>query len=508
MAASRSLIALATLVSFALSGSAALADVTADQVWQDWKAYLNTFGYEVTGDEQQSGNTLAVSNIAMTVTVPDTSGFATLRMNRMELIENADGTVSVVLPATTPMALITEVEPGKTATATMEIAQSGLVMTVWGTPDAMQYVYDAKEISLGLNALDVDGEAVDIGAASIALANVKGSSQSNDAGGIRDVRQKMTAGPVTYELDFTDPTEGGHLAMTGAIAAAAFDGDFSLPPMIDNSDMVASLEAGFRFDSGMTYEDASVAYRIEGDGDTLEGTSTSAGGGLRSVFGPDGLEYEAEGRDISIAVTGNELPFPVTFGMARSGFRMQMPVAQGEETQDFAIAMEFGDFTLSDMIWSLFDPAGQLPRDPATIAFDLTGKGRLFVDLMDPEQMEDLGTSGDTPGELESLSLNSLTVAAVGATLTGDGAFTFDNSDLTSFDGVPAPEGAVDLKLVGGNGLLDRLIAMGFVPQDQAMVARMMVGMFAIVGEGEDTLNSKIEVNDQGHVLANGQRLR
>ncbi|SLN75362.1 hypothetical protein ROG8370_03773 [Roseovarius gaetbuli] len=508
MATLRSLFASATLVSFALSGTAALADVTADQVWQDWKAYLTTFGYEVTGDEQQSGNTLAISNIAMTVIVPDTPGFASLRMNRMDLVENGDGTVSVVLPATTPMALVTEVEPGKTATATMEIAQSGLVMTVSGTPEAMQYVYDAEEISLGLSTLDVDGEAVDIGAASVALANVKGSSQSVDAGGIRDVRQKMTAGPVTYELDFTDPTEGGHLAMTGAIAAAAFDGDVSLPPMIDNTDMVASLEAGFRFDSGMTYENASVAYRIEGDGETIEGTSTSAGGGLRSVFGPDGLEYEAEGRDINIAMTGSDLPFPVTFGMARSGFDMKVPVAQGEEVQDFALAVEFGDFTLSDMIWSLFDPAGQLPRDPATIAFDLTGKGRLFVDLMDPEQMEDLGTSGDTPGELESLSLNSLTVAAAGATLTGDGAFTFDNSDLTSFDGVPAPEGAVDLKLVGGNGLLDRLIAMGFVPQDQAMVARMMVGMFAVVGEGEDTLNSKIEVNDQGHVLANGQRLR
>ncbi len=508
MAVIRPLIASAALVSLALSGTAALADVTSEQVWQDWKAYLNTFGYEVTGDERQSGNTLAISNIAMTVTVPDTPGFATMRMSRMELIENGDGTVSIILPATTPIALVTEVEPGKTTAATMDLTQSALNMTVSGTPDAMQYVYDAAEVSLILNALDVDGEAVDIGAARIAFANLKGSSESTNAGETRDIRQEITAGPVTYDLDFTDPTEGGHLALTGALASVTFDGDISLPPEIDNTDMAASLDAGFRFDSGMAYQDASAAYRIEGDGETLEGTSASASGGLRSVFGPDGLAYEAEGRDIDIALTGSDLPFPVTFGMARSGFRMKMPVVQGEEVQDFAFAMEFGDFTLSDMIWSLFDPAGQLPRDPATIAFDLTGKGRLFVDLLDPEQMENLGTSGDTPGELETLNLNSLTVTAAGATLTGDGAFTFDNSDLTSFDGVPAPEGAVDLKLVGGNGLLDRLIAMGFVPQEQATVARMMVGMFAVIGEGEDTLNSRIEVNDQGHVLANGQRLR
>ncbi|MEO1365292.1 MAG: DUF2125 domain-containing protein, partial [Pseudomonadota bacterium] len=97
---------------------------------------------------------------------------------------------------------------------------------------------------------------------------------------------------------------------------------------------------------------------------------------------------------------------------------------------------------------------------------------------------------------------------ALGAKLTGAGDFTFDNSDLVTFDGLPRPKGAVDLSLVGGNGLLDKLVAMGLVPEDQAMGARMMMGLFAVPGEAEDTLTSKIEVNDEGHVLANGQRLR
>ncbi|WP_417733761.1 DUF2125 domain-containing protein [Roseovarius sp.] len=508
MAVIRPLVVSATLVSAAFSGTAALADVTADQVWQDWKAYLGTFGYEVAGDEQKAGDTLAISNIAMSVTAPDMPSLVTLRMSRMELIENADGTVSVILPATTPIAMVSDVEPGKTTTATMELAQRALKMTVSGTPEAMQYAYDADEVSLELTGLDIDGDAVEIGEARIAFANMRGTSESIRNADLRDIRQQMAAGPVTYGLDFTDPDAGGHLSLTGSLASAGFDGTVSLPSGIDNTDMVASLDAGFRFDSAMTYENASVAYALEDSGDTIEGTSASAGGSLRSVFGPEGLGYQAKGRDLDITVTSSDLPFPVTFGMARSGFDMKMPVAQGEEAQDFALAVELGDFTLSEVIWSLFDPAGQLPRDPATLAFDLTGKGRLFVDLLDPGQMENLADSGDAPGELQSLDLNSMTLRAAGATLTGDGGFVFDNSDLTSFDGIPAPEGAIDLKLIGGNGLLDTLIAMGFVPKDQAMVARMMVGMFAVVGEGEDTLNSRIEVNEQGHVLANGQRLR
>ena len=51
-------------------------------------------------------------------------------------------------------------------------------------------------------------------------------------------------------------------------------------------------------------------------------------------------------------------------------------------------------------------------------------------------------------------------------------------------------------------------IQMGMLPQEQALGARMMMGVFATPGDGDDTLVSKIEVNDQGHVLANGQRLQ
>lgn len=72
---------------------------------------------------------------------------------------------------------------------------------------------------------------------------------------------------------------------------------------------------------------------------------------------------------------------------------------------------------------------------------------------------------------------------------------------------MPAPEGEANLKLVGANALIDKLIGMGLVSEDDAMGARMMMGMFTVPA-GDDTVTSKIEVNDEGHVLANGQRLK
>ena len=38
-------------------------------------------------------------------------------------------------------------------------------------------------------------------------------------------------------------------------------------------------------------------------------------------------------------------------------------------------------------------------------------------------------------------------------------------------------------------------------------LGRMMMGMFAR-SVGDDELSSKIEINDQGHVIANGQRIQ
>jgi hypothetical protein len=154
----------------------------------------------------------------------------------------------------------------------------------------------------------------------------------------------------------------------------------------------------------------------------------------------------------------------------------------------------------------MLDPQSILPRTPATVNLVADGKANFLIDIMDPDNEENMNV--EVPGQLHALNLKEFQVKLGGADLTADGAFTFNNDDLETFDGMPAPTGAINLKLVGGNGLLDNLIKMGYVPEDQAMGTRMMMGLFAVAGDGEDTLTSKIEVNGDGSILANGQRLK
>ena len=268
------------------------------------------------------------------------------------------------------------------------------------------------------------------------------------------------------------------------------------------------LDAGFDFDG--TFGATGGGYDMTFNGPDGGGTinSASQGGSLRVAMGPDGLDYDIAQLGMNLNVLLTELPLPISVSAAEITTKILMPLQKSEDEQDFGMAIGLTDLTMSDALWGLFDAAGQLPRDPATLVVDLSGKAKVLFDFLDPAQAAVLDQSDAAPGELNALTLNALELDAVGAKLTGAGDFTFDNSDFVTFDGLPRPKGAVDLTLVGGNGLLDKLVAMGLLPEDQAMGARMMMGLFAVPGEGEDTLNSKIEVNDEGHVLANGQRLR
>ena len=78
---------------------------------------------------------------------------------------------------------------------------------------------------------------------------------------------------------------------------------------------------------------------------------------------------------------------------------------------------------------------------------------------------------------------------------------------MTTFGGVPAPTGTLELALMGGNALLDKLVGMGILSEDDAMGARMGVAMLANSDPAADKLTTVLEFKDK-HFFANGQQLQ
>ena len=234
---------------------------------------------------------------------------------------------------------------------------------------------------------------------------------------------------------------------------------------------------------------------------------TSASSGLDMAITGGAISYSGGAEDIAINVTGDQIPFPIDVTLAEYDYGIEMPVAATEEATDLGLRVNLSELSLSDPIWNIFDPGEVLPRDPLSVLLDLSGRARLDVSFADPEAMTEMGPD-EAPGELESLSLDALRIAGAGAEITGEGAFTFDNENPSpQFGGMPQPEGQISFVATGVNALMDNLVQMGLLPPDQVMGARMMMGMFA-TATGEDELTSTIEVNDQGHVIANGQRIQ
>ncbi len=497
----------AAALGMCLSGTAALADLNAQDVWADWQAYMKGFGYELTGDESMSGDTLTVTDLRMTMALPDIDGSMTMSMPRFDFTNSGDGTVTMTVPDSLPIAMRIDGPDGDDVDMKLNYDTINFTMVASGDPDNLTYTYTADRLGLMLTELVVEGEPVEIGAARIQMANLEGSSVVR-VDDLRHITQTMTTGAVSYLLDVVEPEYGDQVNVSGGLDSMSFDGTGTFPIELDVDDMGAMLQAGFAMDGTFRHQGGNVSFDVTEFGERTQISTSSDAGEFRVAIDQARIVYDVASDNVAFTMAEGDFPFPIEATMARSAMNLLMPVGSSDAEQPFGFGLTLADLEISDLLWSMFDPAEQLPRDPATLSIDLTGMGRLFFDLLDADEMDMMAMQGGMPVELNSLKLNDLTLSAAGAALTGTGAFVFDNTDLETFDGLPAPDGSVDLRLVGANSLLDKLTAMGLLPQEQAMGARMMMGLFAVPGAGEDTLTSTIEVKPDGQILANGQRLQ
>lgn len=494
----------ATALATILATSPAFADLTAQDVWSDWRGYIGGLGYDVSATEATDGDTLKITNLMINVVLPEDEGTAAVNMGEINLRDNGDGTVTWTMPSTTPLTVNVRPTDDKPVDVQIDLNQTGLNMVVSGSPGDMNYSYSAVKLAMTLASLVVDGKPMDnVATFDMVMENLIGQSKMQ-VDELRHVSQKMSVDSVSYNFSAADPEGSGNMKFVGGWKDISFEGAASIPLDIDPENPEDMFAKGFAFAGAYEFGNGSTEFFFIENGEAVQFNSKSDAGELAVSMDATRMEYAGSTKGLSVNMSGGDIPFPISAEVAEAGFAMQMPIGASDEPQDFGIAVSVIDFAVPDMLWSIADPQSILPRGPATVALDLTGSAKLLANLMDPEVMN----SPAPPGELHSLKLGGLVVSVAGAELTGEGDFTFDNSDLQTFGGVPRPTGAVDLQLVGGNGLLDNLVKMQIIPEDEAMQARMMMGLFAVPGDGEDTLNSTLEVNEQGHVLANGQRIQ
>lgn len=500
---SRSILICSLLATTALTAPAQ-AEITPAEVWQDLRSYMQSFGYAVTGTETGGGDELVVQDVVMTATLPEGEGTVTIELGTLTLADTGDA-VSMQFEEVMPIRFdVLDPEDGRIQ-GVVEYRQTGLDMQVSGSANASEYDYMAENLTLELTELTIDGQEAgrDIVRFAMAFSDVAGNSL-NEVGGERMLTQSFSAGEIGYNLFLSDPEgDEGEAQVVGAILNAELTGETEMPLTASNTsnpfaDVTAAVD--------ITHGGGQLNVNATEQGNITVYSSTSQSGGFAIDLTETGVGYEIVSSGVTAQFVSPDTPFPVALEAEETAFALGGPVRPTDEAEEFNLLLALRGFEMTDMIWNMFDPSGALPRDPATFEIDLTGTARQLFDLFDESQAEAIEES-DMPAEIETLNIDALTLEIAGALLTGTGAFTFDNSDLTTFDGIPRPEGELNLELAGANQLIDTLISIGLLPEDQAMGARMMLSMFARPA-GDDLLTSTIEINEAGHVLANGQRLQ
>lgn len=293
--------------------------------------------------------------------------------------------------------------------------------------------------------------------------------------------------------DLSMDIEGQNAQSTTVSQDVMVSGIFNGPVVRQESDALAA-EDEFRFSYSVGQSTASstqttpqgvVAY------DMVIESSTTQIGLENGVF-----EVVVDGEGLAVDLELGFLPMPgLSFALPELAVEFSMPLLASDQPQEARLNYLLRDLQISDAVWNLFDGAGLLPRDPATVEIAMSGELLIDQDLVSEGVFEAI----EAPLQPVTAKIDAFRVSAIGAEVVADGAFEFD-----MVDGMPRPIGELLVEMAGINAVMANLTALGVIQQEQILPVRMMLGIFAIPGEEPDTYISEIEAGADGVITANG----
>ena len=486
--------------SFTVLAGAALADVSAGDVWANWQDQLSAYGESEIKIEREtlSGKSLTVEGIELR---SETNGSASsIQIPQIIFAENGDGTVTVTLPPQIPITFHPEGEDDENL-VDMALQLANGTVVVSGSPEAMIYDYSADRMTLSATQILEAGEAVP--ADILFNANGLRGQWQQTAGEVRDLSSSFVANSIDILIGFDDGSSRVDLSGSATNVSTTSQARLGAGAIQSIKDL-----QGFGGFVNAHYESGPGTFvlSVNEDGGATTIVLGAASNRFDMAVAADTISMGSESSDVAISLSGDAMPFPISLTARALGQSFTFPVVSTDAAMPMGMTLNVSDLALDEQIWGMLDPFGAVPHEPLTLQYTIDGTGRLRFDLDDPDGDERVA-DGESPFEINSANISGLMLAFAGAELTGEGAFTFDNTDTETFPGMPRPEGRARLEAIGLNTLFDRLATVGLLPEEQLMGFRMMLGMFADV-IGDDHLVSEVEISPTGQIFLNGQRLR
>jgi len=495
-------------LSVALLPGIASADVTADDVWQNLQDYTATLGGSFTASATRQGDTLTISPSTLSYNFPFEVGQLTLDFSGFGMVENGDGTVAITYAEPITYGAVVTIKDKGSFSAKLDFKMDGHETIASGTPGDVTYTWGTKQIEFATRDVELHLDDPTMEKPDAFEVTAKGMV-SDMSGAVRIqvaelVSSQSTLSMGKQEMSFDASIDGSHIAYVGGAQSAEAMANTSLPRNgMDIMNLAAALRDGLSFQSEATTVGYYTSQITEENGEVVSSQTTRA----QEQF----VQYELDQSSLRVKGTvqganvevqpGKDIPFPLKLALESGQGGMTLPLLAADDLQDVGYDFDLQGLSVSDDLWDMVDPQKTLSRDPMVVEMDLVARVLNKVDWLDFMAVKASFDAGDVPIELHEMKLNTLTLDAAGS---------FDNSDLESFGGFPKPTGVIDLALFGANGLMDNLVAMGLLTDEDATGARMAAAVFTKPDpdSGEDALTSRLEMTDEGHILANGQRIK
>jgi hypothetical protein len=483
----------------------AAADITPEQLWENWQALFAAGGQTVVAESvERQGDDLVISNL--TIAAADQGETIEGSLEQLVMTDLGNGTVGVTWSADFPMRIRFDpaqaegqAPPGARPMVLDMLYHSPEMVTIAsGNLDDIRYDMTAPKMQFTLQEAAETADPNVSFVFDITMTDTSGSyvMKAVDQGMNTDF--DLTMANLAIAVDGIDKTKGSDLRMVSTLADMSLKSQGLVLPAAGAGAMPADELAKMNMVLDIAYGSGSA---------DLDGTDANGPVSIRSTTGAAtgqiSIQNGAFGYDlaqsmVTMAISGAALPVPeLSMTMDAANMGLSLPIAPSDTAKPFGFSISLQNLALSDAIWSLFDPSAQLPRDP--IQFELDTAGMVRVPAQAP--------AADAPAAaltgLDSLNLKNLRLALAGADLRGSGTSTFA-PDAT---GQMQPDAKLDFTLNGANGLMDKLVAAGLATPDMLSMPRMMLAMVARqAADGADSYASQIEVRDKS-VFANGQML-
>ena len=497
------------LMGTVLCASSASANMSPEEAWEHIVSRAQASDYVVSAIKSRDGDQLTVTDIVFRIDDFDAGFSLKFETGDWQFSQQADGSVRMDMAEDARWALrFKDMDDERVEIDVAQFSKDSLmVFKRDGDEISSEYEFGSLRLDFVRMADEIEVIGKDQLQFSVTLNDISGNSQFRQSD-FNVTSGNMDIATAWIDMNIAPKEEDFRASWRSNFSDIVFSSTSQTRDGVSLQDFEKAIRLGMNSATIYSYGQGQTEIRFVGeDGDVVMSSSTT-GGRTNADLSKLGVNFLSEMSGWNVSVGGSLVPMPFDASLGALVYGMSLPVVSSEEQQKVGLRLEMEDLSVSDAVWDMFDPFRVFDRDRVTLKFDVSGMMRLLADFssFDVEDADDIGAFQEA-AELNSLSINSLLLSALGASAAVDGEFTFDNSDFYTFDGVPRPEGSVRLTMKGINALLDKLSNSGLIGSEEVMGARMFMGMFTIP-VGRDELEAELWIDQNGGVYANGQQIQ